>query len=150
VTHSRRVGWPSVLIALSVLALGLVGVALAGGTHHTASANVTVTLTDTRLIVSHGTVQAGPATFVVANKGSKLHVLSITGPGLSGSRTQEVKSGKRATLVMTLRKGAYMLTDRVGRGPSSVRWLLVGPATTATGGTREVIPFPPPAPLDCD
>jgi len=150
VTHSRRIGWPSVLIVLSVLALGLVGVGLAGVTRHDAAANVNVTFTDTKLVVSHGTVQAGPATFVVVNKGRKSHVLTISGPGIVGVRSQEVKSGKSARLTVTLRKGAYMLADRIIRGSSSVRWLVVAAATPTSGSKREVQPFPPPAPMDCD
>jgi hypothetical protein len=149
VSHSRRVGWPSVLVALFVLALGLVGVALAGGTRHQVQPNVAVTFTDKRLDVSHGVVQAGQATFVVANKGSKLHVLSISGPGLRSGRTQAVKSGASAKLTVMLRTGAYMLIDSA-RSPSTIRWLLVGPATAATGNSREVTPLPAPAPMDCD
>ena len=140
-SHSRRVGWPSVLVALFVLALGLVGVALAGVTRQAAQANVTVTFTDSRLDVSHGVVQAGQATFIVANKGRKQHVLAISGPGLRSGRTQLVKSGKSAKLTVTLRTGAYMLIDSA-RSPSTIRWLIVGPATAASGSTREVTPFP--------
>ena len=82
-----------------------------------------MTFTDKRLDVSHGVVQAGQATFVVANKGSKLHVLSISGPGLRSGRTQAVKSGASAKLTVTLRTGAYMLIDSA-RSPSTIRWLL--------------------------
>jgi hypothetical protein len=48
-----------------------------------------------------------------------------------------------------LRTGAYMLIDSA-RSPSTIRWLLVGPATAATGNSREVTPLPAPAPMDCD
>jgi len=146
---SGRAGWPGVLIVASVLALGLVGVALAGVTHRAVQANVTVTITDNRLDVSHGVVQAGQATFVVANKGRKPHVLGISGPGLRSGRTQLVQAGKTAKLTVTLRSGAYMLID-TRRSPTTVRWVMVGPATASAGSTRTVTPFPAPAPMDCD
>jgi hypothetical protein len=149
VSHPRRIGRSGVVVALSVLALGVVGVALAGVTHRSAQANVKVTFTDSRLVVSHGVLQAGQATFVVANKGRKQHVLTISGPGMRNGRAQLVPSGKSATLTVTLRSGAYMLMDKA-RSPSTIRWLMVSPAAAASGNSREVTPFPAPAPMDCD
>ncbi len=148
--HSRRMGWPSAVIGLLVLAFGSVGVGLAGVADHSAGRTVTVTLTDTKLVVSHGVLEAGQATFVVTNKGHKPHVVSISGPGLSGGKTRQVQAGASASLTVTLRMGAYMLADRVRLGSSNVRWLAVGPAAKSTGSSREVVPFPPPAPMDCD
>ena len=148
-THPSRIGRPGVLVALSILALGLVGVALAGVSHRAVQPAVTVTFTDKRLDVSHGVVQAGAATFVVANKGSKPHVLAISGPGMQGGKTQKVSAGKSAKLTVTLRQGAYMLIDRA-RSPSTIRWLMVGPPTASTGDSREVTTLPSAAPMDCD
>lgn len=151
--HSRNGGWPSIAIAVGVLALGLVGVALAGGTneHGATTQSVNVTFTDTRLSVSHGVVQAGQATFVIANNGRKPHTLSISGPGFAAAKTQPVKPGRTGKLTVTLKTGAYMLADRVPRGGSmTVKWLMVGPAAASTGNSRDVTPFPAPAPMDCD
>jgi len=148
--HSRRMGRPGAAIALAVLALGLVGVALAAATDRVTVAKVTVTFTDTKLVVSHGSLQAGPATFVVVNHGQKLHTLTISGPGLQGARTRAVAAGRSATLTVALRKGAYMLSDRARAGSSVVSWLMVSAVAKANGSSREVVPFPPPAPMDCD
>ena len=149
-TNTRRIGWPSVLVAFAVLALGLVGVALAGVKSGGTTANVTVTFTDKRLAVSHGLVTAGPATFVVANKGLKPHTLTIRGPGIGLKSTKTINAGGTAKVTLTLRKGAYMLADKVINGSASIRWLMVAPATAVKGDTRNTNPFPDPAPLDCD
>jgi hypothetical protein len=147
---ARRSGW-STALALAVLALGLVGVALAGVTKDVATTpSVKVTFTDTKLVVSHGVVEAGAATFVVANKSHRPRVFTISGPGMRNGRIQKISSGKSAKLTVTLRKGAYMLADQDPRSPAAIRWLLVGPATASSGSKREVLPFPPPVPMDCD
>jgi hypothetical protein len=125
--HSRKWGWSGAGAALLVLALGLVGVALAGG-RQAAAAKVTVTLSGSGLTISHRTLQAGQVTFLVVNNDHKLH------------------------LAVTLRQGAYVLSDRVGSAPAKTRWLVVGPpaATGSAGNAREILPFPAPAPMDCD
>jgi hypothetical protein len=132
-----------------VLTLGLVGVGLAGVEGRTVDPKVTVTLTKNRLVVAHAHLRAGPAMFVVSNRTQKLHLLTISGPGVK-PLTRKVPAGKSQTLVVTLRQGAYMVADRVGRGPSTVRWFVVGPAASSTGNSRVVVPFPDPVPQDCD
>jgi hypothetical protein len=150
VTHTRSIGRPGLLIALAVLALGLVGVALAGGKDSKPAASVTVTFTDKRLVVSHGLVQAGPATFVVANKGRKPHTLTIRGPGIGLKTMRTIKAGGSGRLTVQLRKGAYMLADKVIHGSASIRWIMVAAATTSGGDVRSNNPFPDPVPMDCD
>ncbi len=142
--HSRRMYRSNAVIAVSVVALGLPGVALAGVARQ-AAAKVTVTFTDTKFGVSVGSLQAGTATFVVVNQSHKLQVLAITGPGLRGVRTPKLAAGRSATLTVTLRTGAYMLSDPVGPGMSTVRWLVVNPAAVVTGNSRVVTP---PNPLN--
>ena len=151
--HSRKRGWPGAGVAFLVLALGLVGVALAGGSG-AAVAKVTVTLSSSSLTISHRTLQAGQVTFLVVNNDRKLHVVTINGGegGAAHSVSRKLAPGKRATVAVTLRQGAYVLTDRVGSAPAKTRWLVVGPAaaTGSAGNAREILPFPAPAPMDCD
>ena len=136
---SRR-GLPGALIAVFVIALGMTGVASAGVARQVTAAKVTVTFTDTKLVLSQSGLQAGTATFVVVNKGQKLHVLTINGPGLKGVRTRNVAVGRSATLTVTLLTGAYMLSDPVGLGTTNVRWLVVSPAKPASGNGRTGAP----------
>jgi hypothetical protein len=150
VTHQRRIGWPGVLVVLVVLGLGLVGVALAGVKSDKAAANVMVTFTDKRLAVSHGLVEAGPATFFVANKGLKPHTLTIRGPGIGIKTMAAIRAGGNAKITLTLRKGAYMLAEKPIRGSATIRWLMVAPASSVKGDTRNNNPFPDPVPMDCD
>src|SRR5712691_7133919 len=131
--HARRMARPSAVIAAFGLVFGLPGVAFAGVARHGIAAKVTVTFTDTKLVVSRGGLEAGTATFVLVNNGQKLHVLTIRGPGLKGVRTRKVAAGRTATLTVTLRTGAYMLSDPAGLGTSNVRWLVVSPATVVSG-----------------
>jgi hypothetical protein len=125
-------------------------VALAGIARHEVEATVRVTVTKKALVVHHRNLQAGPAQFVVSNKGPSPHVLSISGPGLKRAVSRKVPAGKSATLTVTLRKGVYMLADRPASGSQRVRWLLVSPAVSSTGTSREVQPFPDPVPQECD
>jgi hypothetical protein len=147
--HPTARGVASALGAVLILTLGLVGVGLASVARDAVEAKVTVTFTKTRLVVAHSHLQAGPATVVVANKTRKLHVLRISGPGIKGL-TRKIAAGKSETLSVTLRKGVYMLADRVGSGRAAVRWVMVGPAVASSGSSREVQPFPDPVPQDCD
>ncbi len=150
--HTRRMARPSAVIAAFGLVLGLPGVAFAGVAHHAIAAEVTVTLTDTKLVVSRTSFEAGPATFVVVNKGQKLHVLTISGPGLKGKRTQKIAAGRTATLTVTLLTGAYMLSDPVGLGTSNVHWLVVTPATvvTSSGSGSVTVPLTATTGMNCD
>jgi hypothetical protein len=146
-------GRPSAVIGVCVLGLGLAGIASAGVARRTTVAKVMVTFTDTKLVVSRGGLQAGTATFVIVNKGHKLHVLTIAGPGLKGERTRKVAAGRTAALTVTMLTGAYMLSDPAGLGSSIVRWVVVSPATV--GGSSGQNRVPPPSSLsapgmDCE
>jgi len=136
----RRIIRTSTGVAILVLALGLTGVAFAGVARQVTAAKVTVTFTDTKLVLSQSGLQAGTATFFVVNKGQKLHVLTISGPGLKGVRTRKVAVGGSATLTVTLLTGAYMLSDPVGLGTTNVRWLVVSPVKAVSGDGRAVAP----------
>lgn len=132
-SRAWRMSRPGVLLALLVLALGPTGVASAGVSRsHAATVEVKVTFTDTKLVLSRSSLQAGSATFVVVNTGRKPHRLAITGPGLRDAQTPKLAGGKSATITVTLRMGSYMLGDLVGLGKATARWLVVGPATQVT------------------
>ena len=103
------------LVAASLLALGLTGVALAAG-RHASVLKVTVTFSDTSLHVSPTTPSSGPTTFLVRNKGKKAHVLVVKGPGVNGARSAKIAAGSIGTLEVTLRPGAYVLSDPIGLG----------------------------------
>jgi hypothetical protein len=127
------------LFAASLLALGVTGVALAasGSARHTTVSKVTVTFSDTSLRVSPTTPGSGPTTFIVRNNGKKLHVLVVKGPGVKGARTGKIAAGGIGKLDVTLRPGAYVLSDPVGLGQYNVMFLDVikTPNMTATGGS---------------
>jgi hypothetical protein len=147
-----RMARAGVVVAALALAACLPAVAFGGASRHALAAKVTVTFTDTKLVVSPGHLQAGLATLVVVNNGQKLHVLTIKGPGLKGARIQKVAAGASATLTVRFSAGAYMLSDLSGLAASNVRWLVVGPATVvkATGSSSVVVPLTDPSKMDCD
>jgi hypothetical protein len=132
----------TMLVALAVPAL-----ALAGPASRATSAKVTVTLTDTKLRISPSGLQAGSTTFAVVNTGKRNHALEIAGPGLKGVATAKLAPGKRATVTVTLKSGAYMLTlsDPVGLGMSATHWLQVIPRTVVHG-TSGVVQTTPESP----
>jgi len=123
--------------------------ASAGITEQSAAAKVTVTFTDTKLVVTPARLESGIATLVVVNKGRKTHVLAISGPGMNRAKTQKVAAGKRATLTLTLTTGAYELADSASSG---VRWLVVSPAAvvSSTGNGSVTVPLTDPTRMDCD
>src|SRR5689334_8226634 len=114
----RSTGWGNVIrggavAAVAACALGLPGVA---GASHGAAASVRVTITDRTLQVSPTSPASGSTTFVVLNRGRKVHFFSISGPGVAGKKTGKIAPGKRTTIVVTLKPGAYVLSDPVGLG----------------------------------
>jgi hypothetical protein len=131
-----------VVVAICVVALGSAGVAEANGKRHAAIARVTVTITDRSLRVSPLNPSSGATKFVVVNKGTKNHLLAITGPGLKGVRSGKVAGGGSATLTVKLRPGTYVLSDPVGLGAYTSAFLSVVKAVSMTGrGTdNKVVP----------
>jgi len=141
--------WLSVLVGAFVLALGT-GVASARVARHAIATKVTVTFTDKKFVISPADLQAGTARFVVVNKGQKPHALAIVGPGLNGPRrTPKLAAGKSATLTVTLKMGAYVLSDAVAK--LSGHWLVVGPASVVNGSGRvNTAPGMTEPGMDCD
>jgi len=132
------------VIAVSALALVLTGVALGAAARHASAARVTVTFSDSAFGISSQSFEAGSTTFVVVNKGKKSHAFEISGPGLKSARTPKLATGKSTTLTVTLRPGAYMLSDPVGLSAYNVQYIDVAPAATvsATGSSSVVAPTP--------
>ena len=138
-----------VLIAVAALALGAAGAANAGVSQRTSAAAVTVTITDRTLRVSPTNPESGSTKFVVLNKGKKTHFFAISGPGVKGKKTGKIAPGKSTTLVVTLKPGAYVLSDPVGLGTYTSAFLDVikGSAMTGKGNGNSVQPEAPADPM---
>ncbi len=154
--HARKMGRPGgAALAVVLLALGVLGVALAGVARHELAAEVKVTLTDTKLVVDPASLPPGRASFVFVNKGKLHHVLKITGPGLDGARMQKVAPRSIETLPMKLVVGTYRLADSGGAGGPIVGRLIVRSATAGAQKSKPVPQRPPtteiaPTGVGCD
>jgi hypothetical protein len=140
------------LIAALLLALALTAVGLAASsTSRTAAlSKVSVTFSDTSLRVSPTTPASGPTTFIVRNKGQKAHVLMVKGPGVPGARTAKIAAGRIAKLTVTLRPGAYVLSDPIGLGEYNVMFLDVLKGASVGGkGDANVVQPPTEVPPMC-
>jgi hypothetical protein len=134
------------LVGAAIVALLVPALALAAPASPAVSAKVSVTLTDTKLRVSPSGLQAGSTTFTVVNTGKRLHAFQISGPGLkTGLATSKLAPGKRATMTVNLKSGAYMLTlsDPVGLGMSATHWLQVIPRTVVHASGGGIVQTPP-------
>jgi hypothetical protein len=130
-------GRKNVVLAISVLACGLAGVALAGvGTHSTTRAGATVidvsVLDGGKVKLSATSLPAGKLTLVVVNKGKLTHGLAIMGNGLSPKRTATLAVGKSARLVVTVKAGMYHVWDPVRSSMSHAKFLTVKAAAAAS------------------
>ena len=139
------------LFGAFVLTLSLTGAALAAtrSGHDASVSKVMVTFSDTSLRVVPTTPGAGPTTFIVRNKGKKLHVLVVKGPGVKGARTGKIAAGATGELKVTLRPGAYVLSDPIGLGEYNVMFLDVLKASvlSAKGDGSVVTPEFAPLPM---
>ena len=130
------------LLTASLLALGVTGVAFAASGDRSISSTVRVTFSDSSLRVTPTTPASGPTTFLVRNNGKKVHVLVVKGPGVKGARTAKIPSGSIGKLSVTLRPGAYVLSDPIGLGEYNVMFLdvLKAAAVGGKGDARAVAP----------
>ena len=84
----------NVVLAISLLGLGIAGVAFAGVTGRSAPAaaatQVNVVVTDGKLTVSPLKLTAGKVILVAVNKGKLTHGLAIMGSGLAPKRTRTI------------------------------------------------------------
>jgi plastocyanin len=148
-------------LVMALVAGGVVGAeAAAADAARTAPAKAAAGATSTTIKVTFGansfalsrsTLDAGTTVFVVRNSGKRPHSLAIAGPGLVKTHTPTISGGKSATLTVTLRAGAYLLTDGVTRTPVG-RWLEVSPAVnvTSTGNGSVVVPVTVTTGMNCD
>jgi hypothetical protein len=146
--HARKLRTASALLVVVAVGMAFAGSALGSGKRQSLATQVQITFTDSSLAVAPGTLTTQLASFDVAlvmvNHGKKPHVVTIKGPGLSGSplktgvRTQLVGPGSSATLRLKLLTGAYQLSENAGS--KAVRWLVVRPATVAGAGANTQAP----------
>jgi uncharacterized cupredoxin-like copper-binding protein len=140
----------SAAVAAVFVALVLASVAAATGSRAAITSTVKVTFTDTSLKASPASPSAGKTTFVVVNRGKKTHLLMVKGPGVNGARTAKLAAGHSARLTVTLKPGAYTLSDPVGLGIYNVFFLDVVPSTTLTAsGDGSVVSPTPTLPPMC-
>src|SRR5438552_4975403 len=126
--RAYKIGPVSGIVA--ALALGLAEVGSGGVARHALVIEVLVSFTDSKILVSpNGLTQAGPVMFFVTNKGHKLHVLTIKGPGMRSAQQQPVRPGATALLHLKLVTGAYALSDPAGLGKANVHWFVVSSNT---------------------
>src|SRR5262249_32115262 len=130
------------LVTASVLTLVVAAVAIAAPARHSVAAKVTVSFTDKTLRVSPTTPSSGETLFVVRNLGQKPHALVVSGPGVKGAHSPKTAAGGTGKLTVTLRPGAYVLSDPVGLGEYNVVFLDVirSPAVQAKGDGSVVAP----------
>jgi hypothetical protein len=149
--RTRRMRLTSAVVAACVLAFVVSGAALAGLARQSTATRVAVTFSDSALGLSTVSLEAGKTTFVVLNRGRRRHAFEITGPGFTkGLRTATLGAGKSASLTVTLRPGAYMLSDPVGLSAYNVQYIDVAPAAVVTAtGTSSVVAPPVSVPPMC-
>jgi hypothetical protein len=138
------------LLVASALALGVAAIAVAAPARHSVAAKVTVTFTDKTLRVAPTTPSSGETTFVVRNLGKKPHLLVVKGPGVKSARSPKLAAGGTGKLTVTLRPGAYVLSDPIGLGEYNVMFLDVIRSTAVHAkGDASVVAPPVEAPPMC-
>ena len=122
---------------------------LTGVARHGERREVKVTFTDTTLRLAR-VPQSGLTTFVVSNTGKRTHMLVVTGPGVKSAHTAKLAAGGTAKLTVTLRPGAYVLSDPIGLGAYNVQFLDIVQATSVSAtGNSSVVTTPAPLPAMC-
>jgi hypothetical protein len=150
VTPRKTMSRLSALFTALLLTLGVAAVAVAAPARHTVPANVTVTFTDKTLRVSPTTPSSGETTFVVRNLGKKAHVLVVKGPGINAARSPKLAAGSTGKLTVTLRPGAYVLSDPIGLGEYNVMFLdVIRSAAVHAKGDGSVVAPPVEVPPMC-
>ena len=139
----------AVIAVAALAALAVAGAAQAGTAKRAINATVTVTITDRTLRVTPTNPESGATTFVVLNKGKKRHFFTISGPGVASAKTGRILPGKSAKLTVTLKPGAYVLSDPIGLGTYTSAFLSVIRNSTLSGhGTsNKVQPEVEPPPM---
>jgi uncharacterized cupredoxin-like copper-binding protein len=133
----------------AVLAVALLGAAVAGVVAHASARTTTIKVTERefRIALSARKVHAGPTQLVVHNTGRYPHALAIAGPGVKTKKTPTIRPGKTARLRVTLAAGTYtvwcpipghaargMKARLVATGAAAARAATTTAGTTTSGG----------------
>jgi hypothetical protein len=134
----------SLTLITVVGALALVGAqSLRADNGSVRSVSVGVTLRDATFRLSNMNLGAGRTTFIVRNAGNKQHAFEISGPGVKKQRTKSLAPGSSTSLVVSLRSGAYVLSDPVGLSSYNVQFLSVVPSADVKGSGTSSVVAPP-------
>jgi uncharacterized cupredoxin-like copper-binding protein len=138
-----------VIAVVGLSALAVTGLAQGGTAKRTINATVTVTITDRTLQATPLNPESGATRFVVLNKGKKRHFFTISGPGVKSAKTGKIPPGKSATLTVTLKPGAYVLSDPIGLGTYTSAFLSVirNSSLSGHGNSNKVQPEIEPPPM---
>jgi hypothetical protein len=109
--YSSAIAWQTAAIAL--LASGTMPGATPALPMDPPSESVTVKLSEWKVALSASEVSAGPVRFMVVNTGRVPHAFEVEGKGLE-RETPLIQPGDTATLVVTLKAGAYEAYCPVG------------------------------------
>lgn len=130
-------------LAAATVVVALLGAALAG---YVASASVkkttiTVKESEYHLSLSSKKGAVGPVHFVIKNAGKLTHAFAISGPGVKTKKTNAIKAGGSATLVVTLKSGTYTVwCPMPGHAALGMKATVSVPGSAASGGSGNTPP----------
>jgi len=120
-------------VAVGVLALGFASAVFAQRSG--SSTRATVTLSDGKVTVMPKTFTPGRLTLLIVNHGKLTHAFAIMGTGLQAKRTPALATGKTATLIVTVKPGAYFVWDPLRSKLSQATAISVSAAGASSSST---------------
>jgi uncharacterized cupredoxin-like copper-binding protein len=103
--------WPFVVVCLLLFLGMLSAVEIFGksseGEAAAAGKKVAVSEVEYKIELSKTAFASGTYTFDVSNKGTIVHNLTITGPGISKEATQDISAGGSGSVTVKLERGTY-------------------------------------------
>ena len=137
---------------LAILALGVLGAVTAGVVAQASTTKATINITEREFSIKLSAQRApvGVVRFVIHNRGTYAHALSIK-EGTLSKRTPLIKPGKSATLTVTLKKGKVSIwcpvPGHAARGMKATLGVGIAVTTpTTTADTTTTTYNPPPVP----